>query len=287
MARKKGRLGQGYEALFVDNSTEGLNEKNITHLPLTEIEPNRNQPRKLFNDEELNSLAESIAQHGILQPIVVRPDTDGSYKIVAGERRWRASRIAGLAEVPVIIRPMSDEEASFLALVENLQRTDLSPLEEARGYRNLMDEFGIAQEEVAEKVGKSRSAVANAVRLLNLPEKVAIMLEEGKISAGVARALLSLPTESKMIDIAKIIIDKNMNVREAEDIVRRELALLQGKPRRLKPMHSDVFFAEVEIALKNTLKREVSVKEKKEGGKLIIEYFDKEDLAKLARLLED
>ena len=286
MANRKGGLGRGFEALFNDNSTEGLNET-INKLPIGEIEPNRNQPRKSFDEEELDNLADSIAQFGLIQPIVVRPMSDGSYQIVAGERRWRASRLAGLNEVPVIIKPLTDEETALLALVENLQRADLNPIEEAEGYRRLIEEYGITQEQASDKLGKSRSSIANSMRLLNLPDDVKEMVEEGSLSAGGARALIPLQDEKKINECAVYAVLDKMSVREIEAMVKSELAKMNRRPQKMKPLHEDRFYTEVELALHKTLGREITVKECKKGGKLVIEFFDKEDLQKLANLLED
>ena len=193
MAARKGGLGKGLEALFAENAME--DEGRTVTLPIGEIVPNRAQPRKQFDDEALAELAESIASHGVLQPLLVRPLTDGSYQLVAGERRWRASRMAGLAEVPVVVREMSDREAAELALIENLQREDLNPMEEAQGYQTLMEAYGLTQEEAARVVNKSRPAVANSLRLLHLPEPVKELVGKGRLAAGHARALLAFPEE--------------------------------------------------------------------------------------------
>ena len=189
MATKKRGLGKGLDALFVDNAVES--ESRVNTLPIAEVEPNRDQPRKEFDQEALEELAASIAEHGVLQPILVRP-VSGGYQIVAGERRWRAARLAGLVEIPAVIKEMTDQEVGQAALVENLQREDLNPVEEALGYHQLMEQFGMTQEQVAKKVAKSRPAVANAVRLLGLPEEVLAFLRAGSLTAGHAKALLSL-----------------------------------------------------------------------------------------------
>ena len=188
MAGKLGGLGKGLDAIFIENDTNDSN--NNVFLKISDIEPNRDQPRKDFNEEALRELADSIATHGVLQPLLVRPLAGGGYQLVAGERRWRASRMAGLSEVPVIIREMTDSEMTQIALIENLQREDLNSVEEALGYKSLMDAYNLTQDEVAKAVGKSRPAVANVMRLLNLPEEIQSMLKEGEISAGHARALL-------------------------------------------------------------------------------------------------
>ena len=189
---KKGGLGKGVDALFFDNAVE---ETAVT-LPIDEIEPNRDQPRKTFDETALAELADSIRAHGVLQPLLVRPSADGSYRLVAGERRYRAARMAGLTEVPVTVREMTDEEESIFALIENLQREDLNAIEEAEGLKQLIDTYGLTQEQAASRVGKSRTAVTNALRLLNLPQPVAALVKDGKISMGHARALLSVADEA-------------------------------------------------------------------------------------------
>lgn len=286
MASRKSGLGRGYDALFTDNSTEN-NEGGVRTLPIGEISPNPDQPRKTFSEDELNELAESITKIGLIQPILVRPGITGGYVIVAGERRWRASRLAGLNEVPVIIKALTDDEAAVIALVENLQREDLNPVEEALGYRKLMDDYGLTQEETAEKIGKGRSSVANTVRLLNLPESVRDLVSEGRLAAGSARALLGLTDTAKMLRCAEKVIENGLNTRETEALVKKENSVSAKPPRNVKPLHKDKYFTEVELALRRQLGREIDVKEGKKGGKLVIEYFDKEDLAKLARMLED
>ena len=199
---KKGGLGKGLDAIFAENDTEDRNS--AVAIRLNEIEPNRAQPRKDFNDKALAELADSIAQHGVLQPLLVRPIPGGGYQIVAGERRWRAARMAGLSELPAVIRDLSDAEMMELALIENLQREDLTPIEEARGYKALIDEYGLTQDEIAKTVGKSRPAITNALRLLHLPQEALDLLAAGKISAGHARALLMFPDEESMLEAARL-----------------------------------------------------------------------------------
>ena len=200
MARKSG-LGKGLDALFVDNSTDHAN--GVVTLRISEIEPNKNQPRKDFDENALAQLADSIAEHGVLQPLLVRPMTNGGYQLVAGERRWRASKMAGLSEVPVVVQEMTDTEAMEIGLIENLQREDLNPIEEALGYRELIDSHQMTQDMVAQRVGKSRPVVANALRLLNLPDGVVKMVRNGALSAGHARALLSIEDPEEQNSMAK------------------------------------------------------------------------------------
>ena len=283
MAKKLGGLGRGLDSLFADNSVDELNPS-VNKLRIMEIEPNRDQPRKDFDEKSLSELAESIEQHGVLQPLVVRPLTNGGYQLVAGERRWRAARIAGLTEVPVVIKELTDEEVIEIAMIENLQREDLNPLEEALGYRYMMDELNITQEQAAEKVGKSRPAVANAIRLLRLPDEVQEMVKNNLISPGHARALLGFENQELMIQTAKRIVKEDLSVREVETLVKNS----QKTPKVPKQQKRDKFFSEVELALVENLGRKVKIKEsKKDAGVLEIEFFDKDDLESLAMKLEN
>ena len=213
MAKQRG-LGKGLEALFADNNTDET--QGAVTLKIGEIEPNREQPRKRFEEEALTQLAESIRTHGVIQPLLVRPLAGGGYQLVAGERRWRAARMAGLTEVPVVVKDLSEQETMEIALIENLQREDLNPIEEALGYQELMDAYGFTQEQVAKRVGKSRSAVANALRLIGLPEEIRPLLENGSLSAGHARALLALEDKAQMVETANLAVDKGLSVRELE-----------------------------------------------------------------------
>lgn len=285
MAEKRSGLGKGLDSLFFDNSIEDTSsETNV--LKIMEIEPNREQPRKDFDEKALSELADSIAQHGVLQPLVVRPLTSGAYQIVAGERRWRAARIAGLSEVPVIIKELSDEDTIEIAMIENLQREDLNPLEEALGYRFMMDELKITQEEVSEKVGKSRPVIANALRLLKLPKEVQEMVKNNLISSGHARALLGFKNETDIIVAANMVIKEDLSVRDVEKLVK----LSNKEKKEPKPEEKkDKYFSEVELALKENLGRKIKVKQnsKKESGVLEIEFFDKKDLLSIAMLFEN
>lgn len=283
MAKKLGGLGRGLDSLFADNSVDEINPS-VNKLRIMEIEPNHDQPRKDFDEKALSELAESIEQHGVLQPLVVRPLANGAYQLVAGERRWRAARIAGLTEVPVVIKELSDEEVIEIAMIENLQREDLNPLEEALGYRYMMDELGITQEQTAEKVGKSRPAVANALRLLKLPDEVQEMIKNNLISPGHARALLGFDSEDMIIQTAKLIVKEDLSVREVETMVKNS----KKAPKIPKQQKRDKFFSEVELALVENLGRKVKIKEsKRDAGLLEIEFFDKDDLESLAMKLEN
>lgn len=281
MPKTKGGLGKGLDALFADNSVEELSQNSAVKLKLTQIEPNREQPRKHFDEEALADLAESIRLHGVIQPLLVRPMSDGSYQLVAGERRWRASRLAGLTEVPVVIRELSDTETMELALIENLQREDLNPIEEAEGLQVLIETYGMTQEEAAKSVGCSRPSITNALRLLKLPREVREMTREGKISAGHARALLAFQDEQKLIETAKLIEEKEITVREIEKMAKSKEKIDNSRQsHQLK--RRDSYYDEVELALSNTLGRKVRVITGKEKGTLEIEFYSKEDLAAIA-----
>jgi ParB family chromosome partitioning protein len=271
------------DALFLDNSATD-NGNSGTILNINEIEPNRNQPRKVFNENGLEELAKSIEQNGIIQPILVRPMSDGSYQLIAGERRWRAARMAGLHEVPVTIREMTDEEASVFALIENLQREDLNPVEEAEGLKSLIESYGFTQEETADKVGKSRTAVTNTLRLLKLPSPVLNLLGVGKITAGHARALLGLDDEKEMMKIAEATVAQDLSVRQVEKMVKYAAQGEKPKPKK-RDKKRDQYYDEVEIALTNTLGRKVKIYLSSTGhkGTLEFEFFGKEDLTKLAK----
>lgn len=281
--KKRGGLGKGLDAIFAENDTENQNSS-IT-LPLREIEPNRAQPRKQFDEGALAELADSISQHGILQPLLVRPLVSGGYQIVAGERRWRSARMAGLTEVPAVVREMSDQQVMQLALIENLQREDLTALEEAQGYQTLMESYELTQEEIAKIVGKSRPAVANALRLLNLPQAVRELVAEGKLSAGHARTLLPIESAQDMLEMAQLTVKHGISVRELEKMVKKflshETETEPASPRKKKPR----YFEEVELALNTHLGRKVKVEGGKNKGILQIEFYGEEDLANLVNSL--
>ena len=281
MSKPKRGLGKGLEALFQDNETDELS---IRTLNINDIEPHKGQPRQEFDEEKIAELCASIKEHGVLSPILVRPMPSGRYQIVAGERRWRASRMAGLTEVPVVIRELTDENAYELSLVENLIREDLNPVEEALGYKNLADTFDMTQEIIAERVGKSRSAVANSMRLLSLPEDVIESLRENKLSAGHARALLPLE-KGKASETAEKIIAEKLSVRETEKLVK-ELLKPKGKEKKES---APTFYKEMELALKDHLKRGVKVAYKGKGkGKITIEFYSEDELRDLGhRLCEE
>ena len=283
-----GGLGSGLDFLYDENAADVQVKKT---LRVSELEPNRDQPRKQFSDEAIQTLADSIQQYGMIQPILVRP-LGLNYQIVAGERRWRAARLAGLKEVraarmlgmdevPVVIRELTDEETMAIALIENLQREDLNPVEEANAYAQLMDMFQLTQEEVAKRVGKSRSAVANSLRLLKLPQKVKKLVEDGDLSAGHARALLGISDEKLLSETAAKAAEGKLTVRAVEKI-----AADGEKPGKMPQFsHKDSFYKEIEISLESRLGRRVTVTAGKNKGTLNLEFYDKDDLSALAQKL--
>ena len=282
MAKGKGGLGRGLESLFEDAAPSFESDTRIETLPLREIEPDPGQPRKTFDDETLAELSASIAEHGLLQPIAVRPKPSGGYLIVAGERRWRASRMAGLTEVPVIVKDVTDEQAMELALVENLQREDLDPVEEAAGIRELMTRGDLTQEQAARKLGKSRSALANSLRLLSLPETVLELLKSGFITIGHAKVVLGLPTPELQEEAAQMIADNQLNVRQAEALCKK-----LAKPAK-EPVAAPLPSAlpvEVEESLKQALGSEVRVAYHDGKGKLTVHFYSDDQLKAFANLL--
>ncbi|MBQ3216369.1 MAG: ParB/RepB/Spo0J family partition protein [Oscillospiraceae bacterium] len=279
-AAKKG-LGRGLGALIEDFAPP-VREQSITSLPLQRVEPNPNQPRRSFDEAELQALADSITEHGILQPLAVRAMESGYYQIIAGERRWRAARLAGLSEVPVVVLEADDKTVMELALVENLQRQDLNPMEEAEGYRTLMEDYAMTQEQAAQRVGKSRPAVANALRLLALPDEVRQMVEEGAISAGHARAVLSLPNEKLQKAAAQKIIALRLSVRQAEAMCK---AMASHKPEQQKKPVGVDYVAECEKTLSKQLGRRVKIVSGKRKGRFELEFYDQDDLQQLYEAL--
>lgn len=279
MAPKKGGLGRGLESLFNENATD---TDGAVRLNINDIEPNRDQPRKDFDETALSELADSIAQHGLIQPIVVKPTAQGRYSIIAGERRWRACRMAGLNEVPVIIKDADDQTLMEIALIENLQREDLNAVEEALGYRSLIDSFGLTQDEVAKKMGKSRSAVTNALRLLALNDAELEALRRGTITAGHARALLSCDDEEARAKMLLAAAD-GASVRELE----RLAAAAKKKPAAKKAeTKKPTFYSEVELSLKDSLHRRVKITPAGNGkGTITLEFFNDAELSEFAKKL--
>lgn len=276
----KGGLGSGFDFLYDENAADVQVKKT---LRLSDMEPNRQQPRKAFAEEAIAALADSIRQYGMLQPILVRP-YQGTYQIVAGERRWRAARMLGLDEVPVIIKEISDGEAMEIALIENLQRENLTPMEEANGYRQLMEQYGMTQEAVAKTVGRSRSAVANALRLLQLPEEIQMLLESGAISAGHGKALLAIANPEKQLEAAKRAANGTLTVRAIEKMAVSPDVEPPADPADQK---IDSYFKEMELSLQERMGRRISVQYGKKKGALVLEFYDKDDLAALARRLTE
>ena len=280
MSARKGGLGKGLDAIFMDNETEDGNS--TVKLKISDIEPNRQQPRKEFNEEALTELADSISKHGILQPLLVRPLPDGGYQLVAGERRWRACRMAGVSEVPVVIKELTNSQVMELALIENIQREDLSIVEEAEGYKMLMDNYNFTQDEISKSVGKSRPSITNALRILKLPKEILSLLKENKITAGHARALLSFDNEEDMRKVAEAIVTNGLSVREVEKISK----IKNNKKEKRNDKRRDSFFDEVEISLHEYLGRKVKVSSSaKNKGSITIEFYNKEDLAEIVKKL--
>lgn len=277
MAVKKGGLGRGLESLFNENAAD---TGSVVTLKITEIEPNRNQPRRDFDEQALTELADSISKHGLLQPILVRPLPSGAYQIVAGERRWRACRMAELDFVPVVIKEMDDKELAEAALIENLQREDLNAVEEALGYRSLIDSYGLTQEQVSERIGKSRTAITNALRLLKLNDTELDALRKGDITAGHARALLAVEEGSVRSAMLTAALG-GASVRELEKMAN--LAKKGTAPKKEKAV-KDTYYSEVELALKNELHRKVNIKPTgKDKGTITIEFFSRDELADFAK----
>lgn len=279
MAKKSG-LGKGLGALMLENNTDSM--VSTSTLNINEITPNKEQPRKTFDETALEELADSIRQHGVLQPLLVRPLTSGGYQLVAGERRWRASRLAELKEVPVIIKELSDTEAMEIAIIENLQREDLNPIEEAEGLQALIDKCGYTQEQVATSVGKSRPAITNALRLLKLPEEVREMAKDGTISAGHARALLAFDNQPMMIECANQIVSKKLTVRDVEKMAKRPVT---SSTKTKTAQRRDSFYDEVELSLTEALGTKVRVYNGRNKGTLEIEFYTLDDLKNIANAI--
>lgn len=278
MNNKRG-LGRGLQALIPEIDEES--PKGVENIKISDIEPNQFQPRKHFDDESLKELSDSIKEHGIIQPIIVRKN-DFGYQIVAGERRWRAAKLAGLKEVPAIVKDFDDQKVMEIALIENLQREDLNPIDEAKAYKSLMEQFNLTQEEISKRVGKSRSSIANSIRLLNLDDEVQNMLMEGKITTGHAKVILALQDAEKQNMIAKKIVDKNLNVRETENLIK-EVTSSKKKKRK----ESDAYIKEIEDNFCRFFGTKVKIIHGKNRGKILIEYYGEEDLSRLTELIID
>ena len=289
---KKG-LGRGLGALLSDNlpdlpDVEVKEDGRLVQLHISDVEPNRKQPRKHFDENALMELAESIGMHGLLEPIAVRKKENGYYEIIAGERRWRASRMAGLNTIPAIVREIGDEEAALLALIENLQREDLNPVEEAAGYRDLIERYNLTQEEAAKKVGKSRANVANLMRLLKHPASVLSMVENGTLSYGHARTLLPLAErvgEKELLSVAEKVAEEDLSVRQTEALVKRMLSAPGTEPVREDPVKSQ-YLKLLERSVSESAGRKAAIKTEKDGsGKLVLSFASTEDLETLLQTI--
>ena len=283
-AKEKKGLGTGLDVLFGANRLDEENESELLTLPISKVEPRKDQPREYFDQQALQELADSISQYGLIQPITVRKLNTGYYQIIAGERRWRASRLAGLTEVPVRVIEADDRKTAELALVENLQREDLNPIEEAKGYKTLIDEFGLTQEEAAKSVGRSRPAITNALRLLSLSPKVLEMVEKNKLSAGHARALISIADDRKQLDAANEVLEKGLSVRKTEQLAAR----LSKEPEPEKEEDRKIsvdYAAEISDQLSKSLGRKVKLTDGKKTGKIEIEFYGADDRENLIELL--
>ena len=286
MAKRKAELGlgRGLNALLGDPELSAPGEGSVT-LPISQVEPGLNQPRKRFDPESLSDLADSIRIHGVIQPVTVRRLASGYYQIIAGERRWRAAKQAGLEEIPAVIIEADDRKVMELGLIENLQREDLNPAEEARGYQTLMEEYGLTQEQVAERMGKSRPAIANTLRLLALPEELLALVEDGTLSAGHARAILGAPTPALQREAAKHVIDRGLSVRQTEALIK---AMQKEQERSKKPEQDEIslYLGELEKSLSGRLGRKVTISHHGKKGKVQLEYYSNEDLEVLLVLLD-
>ena len=283
-AKEKKGLGTGLDVLFGANAFEEDTESELLTLPIAKVEPRMEQPREYFDPQALQELADSIAQYGLIQPITVRKLNTGYYQIIAGERRWRASRLAGLKEVPVRVIEADDRRTAELALVENLQREDLNPIEEAKGYKTLIDEFGLTQEETAKSVGRSRPAVTNALRLLSLSPKVLEMVQKNQLSAGHARALIPISDDKKQLDAAKEVVEKTLSVRRTEQLAAK--LMREPKPEKTENDKISVdYAAEISDQLSRALGRKVKLTDGKRTGKIEIEFYGADDREALIQLL--
>ncbi len=275
---KKG-LGTGLSALFGEDFLDDEESSELLYLPISKVEPRAEQPRTRFDDDALQELADSIAQYGLIQPITVRKLDSGYYQIIAGERRWRASRMAGLAEVPVRVIEADDRRVAELALVENLQREDLNPIEEAMGYKALIEEYGLTQDEAAKSVGKSRPAITNSMRLLSLGKKVLEMVEKGMLSAGHARALLPVENAELQLELAQQVVSGGLSVRKTEQLAAKTIKKLRT-PEKEKVAGDEIvvdYIAEASNMLSSSLARKVSIEQGKRRGKIVLEYYDSDD----------
>ncbi|MGN0988959.1 MAG: ParB/RepB/Spo0J family partition protein [Eubacteriales bacterium] len=285
---KKTGLGRGLDELFAENNIDISDEKQITKVRISEVEPNKEQPRKTFEKEKLEELASSIAEHGLLQPVIVRKIGD-RYQIISGERRWRASRMAGLIEIPVIVKDIDDKTALEIGLIENLQREDLNAVEEAQGYKALTDEYGLTQEEISRRIGKSRPAIANSMRILSLPKSVLDCVLDGSLTSGHCRALLTLREkigdEEKFLEAVKQVIAKEMTVRDVENLAKH-----YGEAPKT-PKMGNIYYQEIEEDISRSWGRKIKIKSSGKGekvhGRIELEYYNRDDLENLIELLKN
>ena len=283
---KKG-LGRGLNALLSDDEPKVLPKETslegMVELKVMDIEPDKNQPRKAFDDEAIGELAESIKEHGVITPIIVKKDKNGYYKIVAGERRWRASKLAGVKTIPAIIKEFDEEKTYEISLIENLQRQDLNPVEEALGYKKLMDDFSLTQEEVSAKLSKSRSSVANSLRLLNLEKPILDMLSKGEISQGHAKVLLGVSDKKRQVSLAKEVLENSLSVRELEKLIKQSEKVKKEAPK--KNLNLRLAFESAEKKISDIFSTKVKIVEKNGKGKITIDYYSNEDLERITKLL--
>lgn len=283
MVKKKG-LGKGLSALLTDENSS-IDFDSITEIKIIDIEPNQGQPRKDFDEEKLTELADSIKLYGVLSPILVKKSDNGYYQIIAGERRWRASKLAGLKTIPAIIKKDEDLKVFELALIENLQREDLNPIEEALGYRKLMNEYGLTQEQVSEKMSKSRSTIANSLRLLNLPAEVIDFIEKGKLTVGHAKVLLSVNNPDVIINLANKAVNERISVRELEELIKKgEKA---PKPKKEIDLNLKLAFETIEKNVSSVLGTKVKIIDNNNKGKIQIEYYSAKDLERILKIIEN
>lgn len=283
MVKKKG-LGKGLGALLTDENSS-IDSESISEIKIIDIEPNSSQPRKDFDQERLAELSESIRQYGVLSPILVQESDNGYYRIIAGERRWRASKLAGLKTIPAIIKKSENLQVFELALIENLQREDLNPIEEALGYRRLMTEYGLTQEQVSEKMSKSRSGIANSLRLLNLPEEVIGMVECGDLSVGHAKVLLAIADSARLTMLAKKAIDESLSVRELEELIKK--GEVTPKAKKEVDLNLKLAFETIEKNVSSLLGTKVKIVDKNNKGKIQIEYYSAKDLERIIKIIQN
>lgn len=282
----KKALGKGLGALISEAKNNSDEKKGVLELGINEIEPNNNQPRKSFDEKTLIQLSESIKEHGIIQPIIVKKEGD-MYRIVAGERRWRAARLLGLKKIPAIVRDFSNKQVMEIALIENIQREDLNPIEEAEAYERLLVEHNMTQEEISNSIGKSRPAIANSLRLLSLNENIKNYLISGQITSGHARALLSLESLEEQEGICKVIIEKDMSVRETEKLVKTIKNKEKNKEKKITKKQDDYEYEKVAEDLQNILGTKVKIINKNKKGQILIEYYSNEELNRLIEIISN